>query len=360
MKITVNQKVLRQALESAVKAINQKPTVPILSNFLLKGDGETLQIIGSDSNITIIESFPNSAQGSVVVPVNFLELVKNLPEEVVEIETGERIITVSWKNGHSTLPSFEADDYPDITKSDGKGYSISADKFVSALNHTIPCIADDDLRPVMGGVYFKVKEKNIDVVATDSRVLSKVEIETPENEEQFDFIIPAPALSAVKSAVKGGEDIEILHDDTNCVFRVGGTTVISRRILGSFPRYEAVIPKEFNATLKAKKNDLISTLKRILVCASKSSGHIKLSLNMLNNTIEAQDLSFSTAAKESPDNILFEGQDLTIGFKGEYLIKAIQTLESVDVEIKFTDARRAAIITSDSDPCTILLMPVQV
>lgn len=360
MKISINSTVLKAALESTAKAISPKASFPILANFLLKGDGSTLRIIGSDASTTIIEEVPSDAEGSVCLPLSLLELVRTLPDDHIIIDTEEASANIAWKNGHSTIPAFDAKDYPVIKDAEGSPFIIPSDKFISALNHTIPCVADDEMRPAMNGVYFKVKEKDIDIVATDSHALALVTIPTETNSEQFDFIAQPDALNAVRNSARGIENIEIFHDENYCRFKVGSTTIITRKIVGKYPRYDSIIPTNFIASVKAGKKDIASSLKRVLVCSSKASGHIKLALNILDSTFEAQDLGMGVMATEKPDGVTFDGSDLTIGFKGEYLLRAINALESEDVEIKFTGAKSAAVVSSEADPCTILLMPVAI
>lgn len=354
MKITINSRVLKSALETTAKAIPSKPSIPILANFLFKADGTILTITGSDADITIVSEIPNEAKGEACLPLQLLELVRTLPDDLVTITTAETGCTVEWNNGKSTLPAFGVTDYPEIpSPQDEMDAVIPAEEFGIAMAHAIPCVGTDDLRPIMSGVLFKSGDGVIDIVASDSKILSIYKVATKCRD--FDFVISANALKAV-----GSGDVEIYTDDARCFLRTGNTLVIARKIIGKFPNYTAVIPKEFNAKLTAKKKDIIDTVKRVSVCASKASNHIKLSLGVLGCSVEAEDLSFATSAKETPDGLTFDGADLTIGFRGDYIIKGVGAVNSQDIAIHFTDARHAAVITSEDDPCTILLMPVQI
>ena len=359
MKFTINSRVLKSALESANKGINPKPTIPSLANFLLEGDGLTLTITGSDGNTTIKETLDCEAEGKALLPTNLLELVRTLNEGEVTIETTDTTATISWKNGKSTFPAFKTGEYPDIADYEGGYLTIKSDTLTSALNHTLPHVANDEMRPVMGGVLLNAKnDGTIDFVASDSHTLGLYTIKS-DHKEPFSFVCPASALKIIVGLAKAG-DVEVAKDETSIFFRVGSTTIITRQIVGKFPNYSGIIPKTFNSTLTAEKGVLLDSLRRVLVCASKASGHIKLTLGMLETQIEAQDLSFGVSARETPEDAKYDGGDLTIGFKGEYLTKCIAPIESSEVKVNFIDARHAAVVTSDEDASIMLVMPVQI
>lgn len=361
MNFTINAKLLRNALESVSKAVPSKANNPILGNFLFVGDGSYLTITGSDSNLTIKEEIPCETAGDAVIPLSLLELVKVLPDENVSIDVEDGACRVSWKNGNSTLPVFNVKDYPEIKTPDTeRSISLSAEIFASAIAHTVQFTDADELRPALSGVFFNDKGEYIDIVASDSKVLAVYKIARELPDEPFSFIIPAAALNAVRNTIRGASEITIAADDTSILIKFGTTTIIARKIVGKFPNYESIMPKVFNATLTAKKAEFLDTFKRVSVCASKASGTLKLSLNAFSSTVESQDLSFNTSAKESPETFAYEGADITIGFRDEYLIKAVSAMEFDAVTIKLNDARKAVIIECENDPCTILLMPVQI
>lgn len=360
MKITINSRVLKSALESANKAINPKPNIPTLANFLLEGDGSYLTITGSDGNTTIKETIPCETQGKALLPTNLLELVRTLPEGDVTIETEDTTAKVGWKNGQSTIPTFDPEDYPIIKDEEGLlTFSVKGETLSKALSRTIPHTADDELRPIMGGVLFNGKEGGVlDLVASDSHTLCVYPVKT-DAQTTFDFVVPASALKLVVNAAKAG-DVEIANGETYLRFRTGTTTIITRKLVGKFPNYESIFPKTFNSTLTADKASILSSIRRVQVCASKASGHLKFNFGMLENSIEAQDLSFGTSAREILEGVTYDGADLTIGFKGDFIARSISSLDGDKVKISFVDPRRAAVISSDDDEAVVIAMPIQI
>ena len=358
MKITINNKVLKSALESANKVINPKASLPITTNFLLRAEGDYLAVIATDTGITIKESVPCLAEGEAVLPVNLLELVRVLPDGDVTIEADSTLAKVAWSNGNSTIPAFDPKDYPDINTNPSSDYiKIDGSSLSSALSHTIPHLDNNELHPQMSGVYFNAKSGSaIELVATDTHTLGLYTIQQG-NGSEFDFICPFNSVKLLAGVAKS-QDVEFVTDETNIFFRIGATTIVTRKIIGRYPNYASIIPKSFNSQLTAKKSELVSAIKRVLVCANKASGHIKLSLGLLGCFIESEDISTGTAAKESLDGVTYDGADLVIGFKGDYLLRCISAIEGNEVTIKFTEAKKAAIVTGDEDTSIALIMPV--
>ena len=358
MKLTINSRVLKSALESANKAINPKPTIPALANFLLEGNGVYLTITGSDGNTTIKETIPCETEGKVLLPTNLLELVRTLPEGDITIETEDNTAKVSWKNGQSTLPTFPVNEYPEIPQYAGTYFTIKGNVLANALAYTLPHTANDDLRPVMNGVFFNSKDGVIDFVASDAHTLALYKVAT-DHKEPFDFIVDKTAVKVMADKVNN-EDAEFAADERNIYFRTDTTEIVARRIEGKFPNYASIIPTTFTSTLTADKAALIGSIRRVMVCSSKASGHIKLNLGMLESTIEAQDLSMQSSAREVLEGVTFDGTDLSIGFKGELLLKSIAVIEGGDVKINLNGPQKAAIVTGDNDMGLSLVMPVNI
>lgn len=360
MKLTINSKVLKYALDSANKAIDTKASLPILANFLLRSEGEYLAVIGGSETTTIKESIPCITEGEAVLSVTLLELVRTLPDGDVTIETDNTTAKVLWANGNSIIPAFDPKDYPAVSTSSKEEYiKIDGDTLSKALAHTIPHTDNDELRPVMNGVYFNARNGDtIEFVASDSHTLGLYPVSL-ENGGKFDFVCPVNSLKLVANALKSG-DVELTSDESNIYFRTNTTTIVTRKIVGKFPDYTRIIPKQFNSNLIAKKSELISAIRRILVCANKASGHIKLSLGMLECSIEAQDTSYGISAREVMEGVTYDGADLTIGFKGDYLLRCLTAIEGSEIKINFTGHNKAAIVTSNEDKGIFLIMPVMI
>ena len=371
MKFIISSAELLKGIMAVSKAIPTKSGLPILENFLFKLEGEKLEITASDSELTLRTSLNVDnveEQGSIAVPARHIqELLKELPDQPVTIRTiKENYFECSWMGGSSTLPYFNAAEYPAITTTDESAQTISfpAQVLVDGINSTIYATDDDEMRPVMNGILFDMGPEGTTLVATDSRKLVCFTTTEVKAEEQTSFILHKKPAGIIRSVIgKDAQQVTISYDSKNAVFSFDGTMVVCRLIAGKYPRYRDVIPQNNFNILKIDRQQLLNSVKRVSVCSSKAQNFIKFDLQSDSLEISAQDLGFSISAHEKT-KCQYDGEDLQIGFKSSFLIDILNNLSCSDIVIKFADARRAALLLPDDDDqqekiCAIL-MPIQI
>ena len=362
MDIKVNSKALSNALSLAIKAVPAKAAIPILSNFSLEASGTCLTVTASDTNISIICAVANEGEGKAIVPANtLLELLRTLPACDITLKTKDASCVVDWGMGNSVLPCFPVEDYPAISRPGTVVLRLSQKDLREALKHTLPCVAKDEIRPAISGIYCDITEAETTFVATDSHILSmypvKVGRETPVS-----FIIPSQIASILVNYLSDSGDVAIFCDDGGISFSLGSVIISSRKIVGKFPNYRQVIPKNNNNQALADKTTFLSSVKRVATCSSKATGAIKFTINADTEIkVEAQDLGFNIAATEFIPGTMYQGDALVVAFKAEYLLKGLGMIGSGQLILKLSDAKHAALLLpqdAEADPCTILLMPI--
>lgn len=364
MKITINSKVLDSALKMAQKAISPKPSIPILDHFLIQGCGDTITISAFDGNVGIYCQVPAKSidDCSAAIPARILgDIVGVLPDCEITLDIEGLQCNVSWGEGSSTIPAQSGDEYPAIPRPDrAPSIVVSADNLLSAVSHVLPFTAKDEMRPVLGGVHFKSRNGKVDVVASDSRSMAIYPMPV-ESSGDVNMIIPSSAMSAVKDLASGGDTINVFCDDTNVFFSNGNTFISARQVVGKFPKYESVIPTDYDNVAICKKDVFLQSIRRISVCSSKASGMLKITFKDGGNAlVEAQDLNFNVAAKEKTEGCTYSGNELRIGFKSEYLMKIVSCINADMLEMKLGNEKRAALIEAPNsdDPCQFILMPM--
>ena len=216
----------------------------------------------------------------------------------------------------------------------------------------------------MNGIFFDFDVDSTTLVASDSHKLIcyTADVKVPE---KCSFILhkkPAGVLKSILS--KDAGEVEISFDASTVVFRFGATTMICRLIVGKYPKYRDVIPQKNSSILKIDRSLLLNTVRRVAVCANKASNHIKLDPKSGQLEITAQDLGFAIAAYEKIA-CDYNGDDLSIGFKSNFLSEILANMSCETVVMKFADARRAALIVpseeeADSERICGILMPIMV
>lgn len=363
MNLKTTKSDLLKVLSMAIKAIPNKTTLPIVENFLFKVDEGTLTVIATDQAITITAKCAAEGGGETCIPAKTLiELVKALPETEIEFVTDEEAknVKVNWGKGHSTIPVFPAEDYPMVGNvPSSEPIVIPCDALKAALAGCLPCTTEDELRPIMGSVFFNKngEHEELEAAGTDSHALTIIPLKIKSGES---FLLHKGASYVVRDNLDNGI-AEIRTTDNNIYITNGDFTLSARKVEGVFPDYRRIIPQNNDNVLKVNTNSFVSTIKRVSICANKASNVIKLSLSALGGVVaEAQDLGFNLSAREVLDDVTYEGVDLVVGLKATLLLQQVSTFKSTEVKLRFSNAKKAILIESDEEDIKAIIMPTLV
>lgn len=374
MKLTVSSAELLKGLMDVFRAIPAKTAYPILEDFLFVLEGDKLEITASDQELTLktkIEVEKIEEEGKMAVPSKHItQLLKQLPDQPIEIKTvNENTFECSWNSGSSMLPYLPAEDYPNVLPSEEDmplTMTIPAKTLEEGISSTIYATADDEIRPVMNGIYFDIDKDTTSLVATDSHKLLCYTATDSVSDLKSSFILHKKGAMALKSLLTDNKDEKVVihYGNEKMTAYFGNLLASCRLITGNFPNYKMVIPKNNPNVLTIDKALLLESVKRTAIFANKASNHIKLDITADKIELSAQDLGFSIAAHETiPCSYL--GDDLTIGFKSEFLAEILSNLECENVVIKLADKRRAAMLVPAEDEeeygkFIAILMPIMV
>ena len=372
MEFKVSSQELLKGITDVSKAIPSKSALPILENFLFVLNGNILEITASDSELTLTTSVEvdfTGEEGSMAVPArHIIDLLKALPDQPVAVKTvSDSSFECRWSSGNSVLPYFPAEDYPEIkgTGDDAQTVVFPAQSLVNGINGTVYATADDEMRPVMNGIYFDIDTDSTTLVASDSHKLICYTTGDVQAPGKLSLILHKKPASVLKSIIgKDVEQVSICFDSTTAVFTFGSTMMICRLIVGKYPKYRDVIPQNNANILKIDRVQFLNTVRRVAVCANKASNHVKFDLKPDQLEITSQDLGFATTAYEKV-TCDYSGDNLTIGFKSPFLIEILSNMTCESLVMKFADARRAALIVpseeeAESEKICGIIMPVAI
>ncbi|CDN32905.1 DNA polymerase III beta subunit [Mucinivorans hirudinis] len=374
MKFTISSSLLSSNLQTVGKVISSKNTLPILDYFLFELVGNQLRITASDMETMLVATLEvenEGADGSFAVPAKRItDSIKEFSEQplTISVDAESWEVQISWKSGKLAIPGVTGMGYPEAQKLDQEktALEIKASVFADGITSTIFATADDQLRPVMNGVNIALSSTEITFVATDAHRLVCLQNRGVTVDEAASFILPAKPANLLKSILPKGDEviIGVDFDSKNVIFTLPKYCLVCRLIEGSYPNYNAVIPKSNNNILIVDRAELMAAIKRVSVCASQASGLLKLSLTDNNLNVSAQDLDYATSAE---DNIpcQYEGAELEIGFKAAFLIDILTNLHCTEVEIKLADSTRPGLFIpvesfSEQESLLMLLMPMMI
>ena len=373
MKFVVSSSALLGLLQTTNKVISSKNTLPILDYFLFDLKEGVLKITASDLETTLVGTLAVEnveREGLIAVPVKLmLDSLKEFSEQPLTIEANESTweIVVSWKSGKLTLPGTSGLSYPNLPELNAEtkqSLALDVDTLMVGINKTIFATADDELRPVMNGVYINLEPQSVTFVATDAHKLVKYASETAA-EATASFVLPKKPANLLRGLLpKEDGEITVEFDDKNVLFRLKNQVLICRLIEGNYPNYNAVIPANNPNKVFVDRLELLNAIRRVAVCSNQSTNLIKLDISKGTINLTAQDLDFSVSAQESlPCD--YEGEDIVIGFKSTFLIEILSNIETTTVLVELADSTRAGVFKpvydqQPSNDTLMLLMPMMI
>ncbi len=368
MKFIISSQILLKKTQVLLGIVNNTNTLPILDNFLFQINKSSLKITSSDLETTMstVIEVESESSGEIAVPAKLLvDALKNFVEQPLTFSTqGNNILEINANDGKYRISFVTAEDFPKpIEIRDSSTTSLNGIVLAKAINSTIFATGNDDLRPVMSGVFFQFNGNNLTMVGTDAHKLVRYKRDDIKSDSNSEFIMPKKALQVLKTILTDFQnEVSIEFNDTNAKFTSGNYTLSCRLIEGKYPNYEAVIPKENPNKLVIERMSLLNSVKRVGIFSNKSTNQIKFKIAGAELNISAEDYDYNNNAKERV-NCNYNGDDIEIGFNSRFLIDMLNNLDCKDVCLSMSFPNKAGIITpndkiNDKEEIMMLIMPV--
>lgn len=369
MKFIISSATLFNRLQAVSRVVNSKNALPILDCFLFQLEDGTLSVTASDSEttmVTTLEVNESDANGAfAVVAKTLLDALKEIPDQPLafEINPATFEMTVQYQNGKYSFMGQNADEYPQPAGIDGNvvRIEIEASVLLNGINRAVFATADDELRPVMNGVYFDITAEDFTLVASDGHKLVRCKTLAAKGTERAAFILPKKPATLLKNLLPKESHVVVEFDERNAVFMLDNYKMVCRLIEGRYPNYNSVIPQNNPHKVIVDRQQLMGALRRVSIFSSQASSLIKLRLEENLIVVSAQDIDFSTSAEES-QVCQYDGAPMSIGFKSTFLIDILNNIQSAEVVIELADPSRAGVIVpveqDENEDLLMLLMPM--
>lgn len=365
MKFNVNSGELVKSLSAVIGAVPAKATLPILETVLFETENSRIKISATDLEVSIIEHLHADveSEGSVAIPGRrLLETLRQLPDIPVTFDVDDRAqVKFRTDKGTYKLAGEQSEDFPDMpVLVEGTRIRTDAKGIKDAIRKTSFAVSSDDLRPAMMGVFFDIGEKESRIAATDGHRLVRLVRQDISASTPISFIVPEKALSLAAKAMDAAE-CEMVVTTEHVSFQSGDTRVITRLINEQYPKYESVIPRENDKTLKISREQLLSTVRRVSVYSSSSTRQIRIELKADEIIVSAEDLDMSSEARESISSE-YADEPMEIGFNARYLMDVLNNIDDPEVIFEFSTPNRAGIVRpseqDEDEDMLMLVMPV--
>jgi DNA polymerase-3 subunit beta len=370
MRFSISSSALSSRLTTLAKVVNSKNSLPILDSFLFEVHNGELTITASDSeNVMRTTLALDSCDGEGNFAVNnhtILDAVKELAEQplAIDINYDEWKMYVTYQNGSYNFPVQNADEFPRAQAvSEGATTIVTNASILNDnITRSIFATAQDELRPVMNGIYFDLTADSLAIVASDGHKLVRNRNYSIKNDNAASFILPKKPANLLRTVLaKDENEVVVKFDERSAEISFADGVLTCRLIEGRYPNYNSVIPQDNPNKLTVDRKGLVGALRRVLPFASDSSQLIRFHVENGSLEVSAEDIDFSTSAKESVA-CDYDGQSMSIGFKGSSMVEILNNLESERVIVELADPSRAGVVVPEEQPeneeVLMLIMPM--
>ena len=362
MKLIVSKTAIEMAVKNICRVINSKNALPILGDVLCEANQaeKTLQLTGSDSETWLQATLMlEECEGEgrfCVSATSLLDALTPLSEQPVTIlattESDNRF-TLEHQSGKAYFPIDNADEYPtpQPTGADSQLIEMDAKELATAIQTVGWATANDDLRPVMAGVYFDIMQDKTVVTASDGHVLMKYTTREDGSGPVGSFIMPKKVAKLLPQMLdwKEYDSCDVMFTERQATIEQSNWSLTFRLVEGKYPNYESVIPKDSPFWMRADRSQLQNSVRKVSPFTPDSTEMIRCIISDVALLIEGDDYDFSTGAN---DQIAVEGNNqkpITIGLRSSSLLAVLQKIPGMNVEVDYTDPSRAVTIIEAID-----------
>lgn len=365
MKFRCERDTLAEAIGTAQRAVASRTgALPVLSGLRCSVSGDTLEIVGSDLELTITVRIATAGErdGRAVLPARLLsDIVRSAAGADVSIDVTGDDARISSGRSNFSLRTLPADDFPRVSAPSGAGVRVDAAAFSDALRQVVLAASRDDARPILTGVLLAATTGGLRLVATDSYRLAVRDLPgVSVLAEGQKVLVPAKSLSEVQRLLGSGE-LEVVLAEREVAFRVGGTEVTTRLIEGEFPNYEQLIPSGYPNRLTINSESLAEAIKRVRIVGQGGRDSSPIRCAMTSEGLEVSAVAQEVGEARESIDAKFEGADLTAAFNSEFLLDGCNAVNAEELVLETVDPLKPATLkATDNNDFLYLLMPVRV
>lgn len=367
MKIVIGKEALFEGLQSVNSVVPQKPTLPVLSNFLLRAAEGKLSISGTDMDMSITTHVACSVLEDGAVTVNakrFLGVVRELPSGDVTISVRNERLTVTFAQGESAIMGMSASDYPALRDAvEGVTIRVSGADFMEMVDKTSFSVATDRTRLALTGVYWKIAPEQMTMVATDGHRLSLFEKALDGKDGEAEAIVPPKALSQAARVFAGGVELEkVVFGKGSILFDFGTTTIFSKLIEGPYPNFRQVIPSGNSKKVAVTTDDLASAVRRVSVLSNTITHQIRFSLMSGQMEVSTSNQDIGGESRETIP-VRYDGDSLVVGYNASFLLEIFRAVDTDEVVLELESPMSACIVkpavAAEGKEYLYLIMPLR-
>jgi DNA polymerase III subunit beta len=367
MNLTISKEQIINGLQAVQNVVSTRTTLPILSNVLLRAEGDRLELTATDLDVTVACAVEAKVKrpGASTVPVKRLfGIVRELPNSEIDLDVDDKHLC-SIRSGSSfyKINGLSADEFPPLPKfAQDKKVMLPQETVRGMLKKTSFAVSTDESRYVLNGIFISLKDHKMTMVATDGRRLALVDEEVDISEKsQGDFIVPAKAVNELNRLLQDKGELEIHYTENQASFTLrddkgSSVLIISKLIEGNYPNYRQVIPAETRERVSLVREEFLHALRRAEIMTSEKSNSVKLSFGKNRLEITANSPEVGEAKETLAVN--YKGPDMAIAFNPKYVIDPLNALSNDEVFMELIDELSPGVLKING-PFLYVVMPMR-
>jgi DNA polymerase-3 subunit beta len=367
MKFRCSKEALDKQLSYVSRVVTVRSTAPVLSNVLLETDGQILRMTGTDMELTVATYLPAEIEqeGTFTVPAKLLqEFVRQNPDDELSFSLESFELVCSGEKVSGRLAGLDADEFPSLPKvENGKLIRLGLIELVESLKNVVIACAQDTTRPVLTGVYIHLNDDMATLAATDSFRLVERRIPIVPVQEPVTILVPARTIQEIiriAATLSNIADVEIEVTDSQALFRIGAVELFSRLLVGTFPKYTAIIPKAFVANAEVATPELIQGLRLSNIFSTAGVANVLVEVREDGNVYLSSHGSQRGMARHTLYTVMEgEFQPLKAAFNVRFLLDAVTAAGASHLTLKFSGSTSPLVIATEDPNYLQLIMPIR-
>jgi DNA polymerase III subunit beta len=367
MNLTISKEQIINGLQSVQNVVSTRTTLPILSNVLLRAEGDRLEFTATDLDVTVACSVEAKVTkpGASTVPVKKLfGIVRELSSLEVDLEVDEKNMCIV-RSGASfyKINGLSADEFPPMPKfKEDKKVVLPQETLKNMMKKTSFAISTDESRYVLNGIFMSLRDHKMTMVATDGRRLALVDEELDVAEKsQGEFILPAKTVNELNRLLQDKGEVEIRYAENQASFALkdekgSAVLIVTKLIEGNYPNYRQVIPSETKERVALAREEFLHALRRAEIMTSEKSNSVKLSFT--KNKLEITANSPEVGEAKETLAINYKGAEMAIAFNPKYMIDPLNALTNDEVFVELIDELSPGVLKING-PFLYVVMPMR-
>ena len=368
MKFTCYKDKIIKAINSVVKGVASKTTMPILEGILIQTNDNEIKLTTYDLEIGIeyIMDCEVKEQGNTVVnAIMFSEIIRKLPDTEIEISLNDKnLLEIECEGSHYKLATMNPEEFPELPKIEiENSIEIEQNALKNMIRKTIFAVSTEESRPIFTGCLFEIENNKLSLVAVDGFRLALRSMYLNKQSNNFSAVIPGRTLNEVNKIISDSfEPIKIGVSKNQALFEMENCKIVTRILDGEFLNYKNVIPNTWETRIRVNKNNIQNCFERISLISSSAVEKEKKYPVKVNVDIGKVVISCTNQTGDAKEELYVstEGKNLEAGFNPKYFLDSLKAIDDEEVYIEFGSSISPCLVKSvENNDYTYMILPIR-